>query len=278
MLRRARPLLGTFVEVAARAENRAREWRAVEAAFAALARVHRLMSFHEPSSDLARLNRLAHAEPVAVSPDTRAVLERAAFFAAESGGRFDCTVGAALVRAGRLPAHPGCTAASGTWRDVELLDDGRVRFRRPLTLDLGGIAKGWAVDRAIEALERHGVRSGLVNAGGDLRATGPRAWPLAVRLPGAAAHAIPLAPLRGEAVATTAFAPGAAASRVVDPRTGAIRRAARSVSVFAPRCVDADALTKIVWLGPALESLLERLGARVVEVRAPRAPGRAAAA
>jgi thiamine biosynthesis lipoprotein len=270
MLRRARPLLGTFVEVAADAESRAREWRAVEAAFAALARIHRLMSFHEPSSDLARLNRLAHVEAVAVAPDTFAVLERAAFFAAESDGRFDCTVGAALVRARRLPAHPGHAAGAGCWRDVELTADGRVRFRRPLALDLGGIAKGWAVDRAIDALERHGVRSGLVNAGGDLRATGPRAWALAVRLPGARARAVPLAPLRGEAVATTAFAPGAGASRVVDPRTGAIRRAARSVSVFAPTCVDADALTKIVWLGPPPGSLLERLGARVVEVRAPR--------
>jgi thiamine biosynthesis lipoprotein len=271
VIRRARPLLGTFVEIAACARDAERERRAVAAAFDAVAQVHGRMSFHAPSSDLARLNRRAHLEPVAVAPDTFAVLERAAFFAAESDGLFDCTVGAVLVRAGRLPAHPGSATGAGTWRDVELLPDRRVRFARPLALDLGGIAKGWAVDRAIEALERHGVRSGLVNAGGDLRATGERAWPLAIRLPGARAQAIRLAPLRGEAVATTAFARGAAASRVVDPRTGAIRRAARSVSVFAPRCIDADALTKIAWLGPPPEALLERLGARVLELRAPRA-------
>jgi thiamine biosynthesis lipoprotein len=270
VLRRARPLLGTYVDVAACAPTPEAEWAAVDAAFAAVARVHRLMSFHDPESDLARINRRAHAEPVAVAPETFAVLERAAFFSEASDGLFDCTVGAALVRAGRLPGPARAPHAGGSWRDVELLSGGRIRFRRPLTIDLGGIAKGYAVDAAIEALVRHGAQSACVNAGGDLRAAGPRAWPIAVRSPRSRTRAVPMPALRDGAVATTACAGGPGASRVADPRTGRIRRASCSVSVYAPRCIDADALTKIVWLGAAPPTaLLERLGARAVEIAPP---------
>ena len=276
MLRRARPLLGTYVEVAACGATPEAEWAAVDAAFAAVARIHRLMSFHDPESDLARINRRAHAEPVAVAPETFTVLERAAFFSEASDGLFDCAIGAALVRAGRLPAPARAPCSGGSWCDVELLAGARIRFRRPLMLDLGGIAKGYAVDRAIETLLRQGAHSACVNAGGDLRAAGSRAWPLAVRFPRSRTLAVPMPALRDEAVATTACAGGPGASRVADPRTGRIRRASRSVSVYAPRCMDADALTKIVWLGAAPPAaLLSRVGARVVEI-VPAARARAA--
>ena len=279
MLRRARPLLGTYVEVTADAADPEAEWRGVAAAFDAVADVHRLMSFHEEGSDVTRMNRGAYAAPVEVDARTYAVLRRAQAISRRSRGLFDCTVGGALMELGLRPAMT-TPERGASWRDVELLPGGRVRFRRPLAVDLGGIAKGFAVDQAIAALARCGVRSACVNAGGDLRVSGERAWPVALRLPGSPGDRAPLAPLRSGALATTAdcFAEG---GHVVEPASGRRRNAPRSVSVLAPTCMDADALTKVVWLSesPPLAVLAAfRARALVLEPRGAERPRNAAGA
>lgn len=265
MLRRAKPLLGTFVEVVVVAASAELEWRAASAAFEAVADVHRLMSFHEPDSDVTRLNRHAHTRAVEVDPRTWAVLRRARDLGRVSNGRFDCTVGAHMLAAGALPRTTGVGGhEAATWRDVALLPDSQIRFRRALALDLGGIAKGFAVDQAVEALARCGAEAGCVNAGGDLRVFGDRNWPIAIRRPEARGELLPLAALRNRALATSAgtFAPGGS---IVDPATGRFRTDPKSVSILAPTCMDADALTKVVWLAehPPLE-LLEKLDAHAI--------------
>lgn len=265
MLRRAKPLLGTFVEVAVSAATAELEWRAAIAAFDAVADVHRLMSFHEPDSDVTRLNRHAHTRAIEVDPRTYTVLRRSRDLGRASNGRFECTVGGRMVALGALPRTPGVSGhAAATWRDVTLLPHGHIRFRRALALDLGGIAKGFAVDQAVEALARCGAEAGCVNAGGDLRVFGDCDWPIAIRRPDARGELVPLAALRNRALATSAgtFAPGGA---IVDPVTGRFRNSPKSVSIFAPTCMDADALTKVVWLEehPPLD-LLEKLDARAI--------------
>ncbi len=265
MLRRAKPLLGTFVEIAVSAPTREVEWKAADAAFAAVADVHRLMSFHESGSDLTRINRRAHLGTVEIDARTYAVLRRARHFSRASRGVFDCSVGGHLLALGALPHGGGLQSdASATWRDVLLLPGNRVRFRRALALDLGGIAKGFAVDQAIEALIEQGAAAACVNAGGDLRVFGDREWPVAIRRPDAPSEFVSLPPLRNLALATTAdtFTPNAG---VVDPASGLPRRSARSVSVFAPNCMNADAMTKVVWLSehPPLQ-LLEKLDASAI--------------
>ena len=269
-LRRARPLLGTFVEIRLAAPDTATAERALRAGFAAVARVQRLMSYHEAASDVARLNRLSARRPVAVHPWTAAVLRRAVQLHRVSDGLFDITVAPALARGGWLPANrargadPGATAA-----DIEFLPGSRVRFRRPLLIDLGGIAKGYAVDRAVSALRRHGALSGIVNAGGDLRVFGPAWETVHVRAPDAPGEFTPLVQLRDSALATSAhyFAArrqgGRLCAPVIDPRTAAPSSAARSVTVQAPECWLADALCKVVWLaGAAAAPWLEKSGAR----------------
>ncbi|MCX5740104.1 MAG: FAD:protein FMN transferase [Proteobacteria bacterium] len=265
MLRRARPLLGTFVEVAVSAKTREMEWQAAIAAFEAVAQVHRLMSFHEPDSDVTRINRCAHTRPVEVDPRTYAVLCRSRLLSRESNGVFDCSVGDRLMALGVLPRTTGLRAdGAATWRDVTLLPGNHVRFRRRLTLDLGGIAKGFAVDQAIEALAQRGATAACVNAGGDLRVFGERDWSIAVRRPDAPSGFVALPPLRNRALATSAdtFTPNGA---IVDPASGLPARSPRSVSVLAPTCTDADALTKVVWLSehPPLR-LLEKLDASAI--------------
>lgn len=267
-LRRARPFLGTLVEIAAEGEDDAAIESAVETAFEAIARVQRLMSLHTEDSDLARMNRLAHRRPVRVDPWTHAVLRVARQVHAWTAGRFDCAVGAHLVdrrRAGAIPAGASMSA-------VMLLDGTRVSYLEPLVLDLGGIAKGYAVDRAIGALRRAGLASGVVNAGGDLRTFGPVPRPVALRDPRRPARRVHAGWLRDGALASSAayldaarMEGGRILTAVVDPATGRRLRGASSYTVLAPTCMLADALTKALALDEDVHApYLRRCGARAL--------------
>ena len=256
-IRRCRPLLGTFVEVAARADSPERASAALEAAFAAVSRVQRLMSFHDPASDVSRMNRDAVREAVEVDPWTLRVLEAARDLHARTRGVFDVAVAPWLQRWGYLPDTPACRAPARracAEAAFELLAGRRVRFRRPAAIDLGGIAKGFAVDRAVEALVREGAASGVVNAGGDLRVFGGEPSALHVRHPGEPGRLLPLGTLRDGAFATSADTftrrrwRGRAVSPLVDPTNGRPCVGARSASVQAPTCLVADALTKVVMI------------------------------
>ncbi len=255
-VRRARPLLGTLVEISVRSDDAARMTRAVEAAFTAIAKAHRLMSFQERASDVTRLNRCAARTPVRVHPWTFAVLEEAQRVAQASNGVFDITVASVLARRGLQRARRGAPVPHrcASFRDIRLLPGLRVRFAQPLLLDLGGIAKGFAVDRAIDCLRGAGMPSGVVNAGGDLRCFGPVVQRVHVRDPGCPGRLLPLAELRDGAVATSAayasrsVRGGRAVSALVHARRPAFVPAA-SVSVAAQRCITADAWTKVILLG-----------------------------
>ena len=251
-IHRARPLLGTLVEIrVAVAGPRAPLHAAVDAAFAAVEQVHRLMSFHEAGSEVSALNREALQRPLRVDAQTWAVLAAAQRLSQLSEGAFDISVGARLQDWGYLPPGPGPISSEGNWTDIELLDDSRVRFHRPLRIDLGGIAKGYAVDCAIAVLREAEINSALVNAGGDLRVLGP---PQQVLLrhpqnPAFSAHALSLC---DEALATSAnyYARRTSASGEVspllDPRSRQPWLGDASVSVRAADCLNADALTKVV--------------------------------
>ncbi len=143
----------------------------MHAGFAAIIEVQRLMSFHDASSDVSRLNREAFRKPVRVHKWTWQVLTRAQEFSVRSGGEFDITIAPLLSKWGYLPGGYSSGAAA-TFRDIILGPDCTIRFARPLSIDLGGIAKGFAVDCAVSSLLAAGIKSGIVNAGGDLRVFG----------------------------------------------------------------------------------------------------------
>jgi FAD:protein FMN transferase len=235
-------LLGTFVEVAARAPNETILRRAIAVGFIAIAEVQGWMNRHDPHSDVSRLNREATRSGVAVHRSTLAVLRAAEQFAGESDGAFDITIG-----------------SPGSWRDVLIDENDRVRFRRPLTIDLGGIAKGFAVDRAVEALEKAGATSGIVNAGGDLRVFGEEAQAVQIRDPLDPSCSAGTVFLRDRALATSGryFAP-----ILFDGRTRLPLPDEISVSVAARDCLTADALTKIaLTLRGDAKEVLRRHGA-----------------
>jgi thiamine biosynthesis lipoprotein len=267
-IRRARPLLGTLVEISATGRPEPRLRAAVNQAFAAIEKVQRLMSYHEQDSDVSRLNRAAKRRPVRVHAWTRTVLRRSLQLHAATNGIFDIAVGPILERGGWLPVFAFGSNDAGNTSDVVLLKCGRVRFRREIRIDLGGIAKGFAVDKAVEVLRRHGVVSAVVNAGGDLRVLGRRPELVHVRLPESPGQVQPLVTLRDSALATSAYyfsqrtIDGVRRSPIFDPRTLQLSGKRLSVSVQAPKCWLADALCKVVWLaGAAALPLLEKHGA-----------------
>jgi thiamine biosynthesis lipoprotein len=276
--RRARPLLGTFVEVAASADAHPEVDAAIEAAFEALALVHRLMSFHERSSDVSRLNREAADRPVAVDPFTYRVLEASLELHRRSGGVFDVAVAPAMEMHGLLPPDVSAGRPAGTpapaSEAIELLPEGRARFRdRRIRIDLGGIAKGFAVDLALQTLRRRGIRQGLVNAGGDLAAFGPTAQTIHVRDPRDPSRLLCQVAVRDEALASTGgrFDPcRAACSRglaVIDPRRGRPVDEIAGATVRASSCLIADALTKVVVIaGESAIALLDRYDASALYV------------
>ena len=269
VVERARPLLGTYVAIRVRGLPEARAHRAIDAAFEAAAAIHRRMSFHDPASDVGQLNRVAAQRPVAVHPDTYAVLRCSLEIAAISQGAFDITVARELVKWGLLPRLADIEPEiSGTWQDIELRGDGTVWFHRPLVIDLGGIAKGYAVDRAVECLSEAGAPQSCVNAGGDLRVSGPETERIRLRSLWNRPRLVPVLDVENASVASSTGhvvrrrERGGFRSPHVHP---ARRRAVGTqsfVCVVADRCVIADALTKVVLVrGRKSEAVLHRYGA-----------------
>jgi len=249
---RLRPALGTFAGIEARAPTRLKAERALNAGYAALARVEALMHPSRAGSDLARLNAAPAGSRISVHPWTARLLRLSRELCLLSAGRFE----PAIPRSGTvlqwLPAGPRA-----------------VYVRRVAQVDLGGIAKGFAVDRAVGAMRRAGATAGLVNAGGDLRVFGRVAWPLWIRVGGAELH-----PLSLRDAALAGSDPGAAQPpaehRGYFPPGFSRRSAPHAAAVMAPSAALADALTKVLVFrrgGGGSAALLARYRAR--EVRPP---------
>lgn len=263
-IRRCRPLLGTFVEIEAPADT-------IDAAFAAVARVQALMSFHTETSDLARLRGAVPGRPVSVDAETVEVLRLARELHDATHRLFDVGVGRMLALAGFLPRPTGIDLKrfDGTGADIEIINDTQVCCHRPVLIDLGGIAKGWAVDRAIGVLAGNGVCEALVNAGGDLRTIGSA--PREVHVRTSLGHVVAAVGLREAAMATSdnLNKRRMAGGRLTTPhcsRDGNMVVVGGCVTVVAARCVMADAFTKIALADPDMaERLAPRFGVTQIE-------------
>lgn len=258
---------------------------ALEAARRAYAEIERLddaLSDWDPESELSRLSDRAGRGPVVVSRDLYDVLDRALEISAATDGAFDVTVGpfVALWRTARrtreLPTEDELAAARALvgWRLVELDASARtVALARPgMRLDLGGIAKGYATQRAIAVLAEAGVPSALVQMGGDIACGAPP--------PGRDGWEIDVAgrrvPVRDASVATSGDAEqhveigGVRYSHVVDPRTGLGAVGTRSITVTCADGAYADALATAASLriadrcDPGVLRLAERFDVSVV--------------
>jgi len=242
--RRARPLLGTIVEIGIGGDADVSD-AVFERAFEGLALIENLMSFQDPGSELSQFN--AATDEIELHWRTADVLRRALAVGRRSGELFNCTVGGSLVKQGVLPDHGGADAADSGNSDDVMLAGRKAKRLRPVCVTLDGIAKGYAVDYAVTLLQRSGVTAGWVNAGGDLRVFGDLR--LCVDRRDHAGDKTGLGSLHDAAVATSSSVTVPDAERpawMVRGDGGAVD--AGTWSVLAPRAWLADALTKVACL------------------------------
>ena len=243
--------------------------RALEAALDEVDRIDRLMSHYKPDSPLSRLNREAAQGPVRVDRELFDLLAECLRYSRESDGAFDVTVGPLMKvwgffrGEGRLPADEEIAAVRERvgYRHVILDEENQtVRFARPgLELDLGGIAKGYAVDRAVAVLRTHGVLAALVSAGGSTTygmgaPPGERAWSVSVSDPVRTSRTALTVALRDRALSVSGSyeksfeVDGLRYSHIMDPRTGRPVQGVLSVAVVAPTGTAGDALDNLLFV------------------------------
>lgn len=269
LVRRTVPVMGTLAEVGVVHGDETYAQRAIDAAMEELRMVERLMTRFDANSDVGRANRLAAANAVPVSGQTATVLLEALEWAEASDGAFDPCLGSVMRlwdvgSRSKPPAHKEIQrlAARRLYRGLDVdTYRGRpaVRFTdSDVAIDLGGIGKGYGVDRAVQALRDWGIENGLVNVGGDLYALGTSEdgdpWKVGVRSPRDANKLSDKLELSDAAVATSGdylqyFQHGGERyHHLIDPASGTPRRTEmHSVTVRAGRCITADAAATVAF-------------------------------
>ncbi len=261
--------LGTTLSLRAGHANGERARTGLDAAVAAIRHVEAQMSLFNPNSALSTLNR----EGVLNNPhpDLVRVLQLAQQVSAQSQGAFDVTVQplwlawATAQRAGRLPTTSELDAARARvgWRKLEITAN-RIRFLQPgMALTLNGIAQGFAGDLARAALQAHGIEHALIDTG-EWSAWGQSPeqgrWILGIANPRLENALIAKISMDGRAMATSSdahyrFGADDVHHHIFDPHTGYSPRSISSVTVLAPYCALADALTKVMFMGDAAQAV-----------------------
>lgn len=283
LFRESRTSLYTLVTmtVVSRSESRAEE--AMDAAFSELDRIGRLLNFYAEDSELSRINRNAGIAPVKVSAETLAVIAAALRAARETEGGFDVTVGP-IVRLWdftkkTIPTREQIEEARSLvgYRHVLVDEQASTVFldTKGMQIDLGGIIKGYAADRAAVVLRQHGIASGIVAVAGDISLFGKqpdgRPWRVGIQHPrpkGEEAALLATLDINDGAISTSGdyqrffMENGVRYHHLLNPETGFPQDLCRSVTIVAPQAVDTDAFaTGIFILGPEKGiATLERLG------------------
>ena len=287
--RREEAIMGSAIVVERWAGTRAEGEAAIDAVMAEMHRIDRAMSPHKPDSELSRINREAGRQAVRLSAEMFALVGRAIEFSRWSDGAFDisyASVGQLYdYRAGIAPDDAAVAQARQAigWQQL-LLDRaaGTLRFGQPgMRIDLGGFAKGHAVDRSVAILRERGIAHAMVSAGGDSHLLGDhrgRPWMIAVRDPRQEGGAVAVLPLQDVAVSTSGdyerfFVKGGVRHHhLIDPRTGRSPSGVRSVTIVADDGLTSEALSKTVFVlgrerGLALIDSLPGVDAVVVDAQ-----------
>lgn len=267
-LQREAAIMGTRCVVELWSDDRAQGEAAIEAVFAEMRRIDALMSTYKADSELSRLNATAGSRAVQVSRELFDLLATSLEYSRTTGGAFDITYASVgYLYDYRRHVHPDRRALSAALPAIDYrrvrLDPARltVRFELPgVRVDLGGIAKGHAVDRGIELLRAHGIERAMVNAGGDTRIIGDRfgrPWITGIRHPDDERRVILRIPITDAALSTSGdyerfFEEGGVRyHHILDPKTGDSARRLRSVTIIGPSATRTDALsTSVFVLGP----------------------------
>jgi thiamine biosynthesis lipoprotein len=263
--RREDAIMGTRIYVELWLDEAAKGQAAIDAVIASMHDVDALMSTYKPGSQLSRVNARAALEPVAVDRELFDVIRASLEFSELTGGAFDVTYASVGYlydyRARQRPTEAQIAAAlpGVNWRNLRLDAAARtVRFEKPgMRIDLGGIAKGYAVDRAIALLQARGVEHAVVSAGGDSRIIGDRfgrPWIVGIRHPDDPKRVVTRIPLVDTAMSTSGDyeryfdEQGTRYHHILDPKTGRSASKVRSATILAPTAMQTDGLSKTAFV------------------------------
>lgn len=287
--KRAQVLMGTMVELTAVAPTEILAQAALTAGFQEIRRLENLLSTWIETSELSKINRAAGQEPVGVSEETFALLRRAMEVADYTEGGFNIAIGPAgrlwnIPEAPRIPSDMELEIAAQYVDSHNIhLDPPRrtVFLEKPgMKIDVGGIGKGFAAEKAAAMMREVGATGGLVAIAGDFRVFGKRAdgmaWPVGIRHPRRDGKVLATLDSTDEAISTSGdyerffIKAGIRYHHILDPNTLQPARLCQSVTVVAPDAGWADALaTGLFVMGPVKgTALIERLGFGAVIVDA----------
>lgn len=264
-------IMDTVVSVQFYSDSEQKAQLIFEQVLAKMLELEQTLSSHSPDSDMAKLAAAAGIEPVRVSPATLAVLGTALDYAARTDGAFDITIAPILEM---YNFHPGRELRPSRdqldqvlpladWQKVELDPGAQTAFltKTGMKIDLGGVAKGYIVDRCLEVLRDNGIEFGLTNAGGDIGLLAGKVdgSPLRVGIknPESPQSNFAIVEVSHGAIATSGdyerffIEAGQRYHHILNPRTGMPADKARSVTVVASSAQEADLLSTAVFvMGP----------------------------
>ncbi|HEU4626596.1 MAG TPA: FAD:protein FMN transferase [Steroidobacteraceae bacterium] len=251
---------------------------AIDAVMDEMRRIDNLMSHYKPESQISQINRLAYQQPVVVDPELFDLIGQAIHFSEITEGAFDITYASVGYlydyRKHVKPTEQQIEAALPAVNYRNLLLDPKthsVRFEHAgMRIDLGGIAKGYAVDRSIAILQKRGVQHAVVTAGGDTRIIGDRfgrPWIVGIRHPDDKNKVITRIPLVDTAMSTSGDYErffdenGVRYHHIIDPKTGHSASKVRSATILGPTAMQTDGLSKTAFVLGADEAIkiIERL-------------------
>ncbi|HEX7374277.1 MAG TPA: FAD:protein FMN transferase [Steroidobacteraceae bacterium] len=262
---REEAIMGTRIAVQLWSEDPELAVRAIDAVMDDMRRTDELMSTYKPESQLSQVNAHAYERAVKVDPDIIDVVEKALEYSRLSNGAFDITYASVgYLYDYRQHVHPTEAQIEAALPAVDYRQlrvdrkAGTIRFLKPgMRIDLGGIAKGWAVDRGVEILRRLGIEHAMVNAGGDTRLLGDRLgkpWIVGIRDPRKDNAVVARIPLQDEAISTSGDYEryfeenGVRYHHILVPGTGKSPSLVRSVTVIGATATHTDGLTKPIFI------------------------------
>ena len=281
MYKDTRVSLYTIVTVTVYADSKQDATIAIDETFNEMDRLGKLLNFYSDDSEVSKINQMAGIKPVKVSQDTVQVIKKALYISKVTDGAFDITIGAIVklwdFEKKILPDEKDIKAKLHlvNYKNVVIDENKSTVFlkRKGMKIDLGGIAKGYATDRAVEVLKEHGIREGIVVVGGEVKPFGKKpdgeAWRVGIRNPDQKVkedEVFAIIELDGKAISTSGgyekffVKDGKTYHHILDPATGYPAYGCKSVSIIAKDAPDGFP-TGIFVLGPqkGLE-VVKRLG------------------
>lgn len=254
--------MGTLVEIKADDESEEKLLTSINSAFNEIKRIDSLFSTYNPESPIYKINH-SNDSIYTLPAEIYDLLKQSDYFFYISKGAFDVSINQLVTLwgfDGENPSKPAdknilSVLKNSGWSNVELLSNNRIKIKQKVELNFGAIAKGYAVDRAIEKLKEYQIEKAMVNAGGDMNVIGE--WSVGIQHPTAEDFLIEKISLKNNSLATSGdyekffIENNLRYHHIIDPKTGYPANSCKSVSVISHDCADADALATAVFvLGP----------------------------